>query len=477
MRHIPSPETIGGCTARTIEQLQVARDQRLILAAASVSYIIVILDTSIVNVALKRIASDLSTDVAGLQWVVNAYTLTFASLLLTGGTLGDRWGIKRAYMLGLAVFTLASAVCGFSPSFATLMGGRIMQGIGAALLVPCSLALLHHAYPNFAERSKAISLWAGCGGVALAAGPLVGGLLIDAFDWRSIFLVNIPIGLIGIGLTLYSGEMQEQRSRRRLDLLGQVAAVVALGAFVATLIECPSHGATSPEIMTGWIVAALAAVIFLAVEARRQEPMLPLSFFRNPTFSGLAFVSVVGMLCFFGLLFVFSLYFQQERAYSPIETGLALLPFTVAVSAGNVLSGQLAKSFGAKSLIVVGSLVQIVGFLGMLPADGSTSYPALVFPLVAIGLGAGLRTPASATALMATVEKPRAGIASGVLNSSRQVGVAMGVAIFGALISGPHHMLGGMTICLWLAVGMTSIAVLVIARTPHGAPTGKAVVR
>ncbi len=473
MRQISSPPTIGSYAARATGRSSTSKDQRLILAAASVSYIVVILDTSIVNVALKRIGADLSTDVAGLQWIVNAYTLSFASLLLTGGALGDRWGIKRVYVLGLALFTLASALCGFAPTFAHLLGGRALQGVGAALLVPCSLALLHHAYPDFVARSKAIALWAGCGGVALAAGPLVGGVLIDVFDWRSIFLVNIPIGLVGIGLAFCSTEVQEKKSRRQLDLLGQAAAIVALCALVATLIESPSYGWSSPAIMTGSIVAAVAAALFLTVEARRREPMLPLYFFHNPTFSALTFISVVGMLCFFGMIFVFNLYFQQERAYSPIETGIALLPLTVAVSGGNVLSGRLTKSWGPKSLIVAGSLIQIAGFLGMLATDARTAYPILAFPLAAIGLGAGLRTPASATALMATVDKPHSGIASAILNSSRQVGVAMGVAIFGALIAEPHGMFGGMTICLWLTVAMTSLAALVIAWTLHGTPASK----
>jgi DHA2 family methylenomycin A resistance protein-like MFS transporter len=208
---------------------------------------------------------------------------------------------------------------------------------------------------------------------------MIGGLLIDVFDWRSIFLVNIPIGLIGIALTLNSADMQERSSGRRLDFLGQFTAIVALGALVATMIEGRSLGWTSTLVLGGWTTAGMAVLLFLWVEARKREPMLPLAFFSNASFSGLAFISVVGMLCFFGLLFVFSLYFQQVRQYSPIETGIALLPFTVAVSGGNVLSGRLAKRYGPKSLIVAGSLVQVVGFLTMLAVGGSAPYASLVF--------------------------------------------------------------------------------------------------
>jgi DHA2 family methylenomycin A resistance protein-like MFS transporter len=455
-----------------LAQWRSSREQRLTLAAASISYIIVILDTSIVNVALERIAVDLATNVAGLQWIVNSYTLTFASLLLSGGTLGDRLGIRRTYMLGLALFTLASAVCGLSPSFAWLLAGRVLQGVGAALLVPCSLALLHHAYPDFTARSKAIALWAGCGAVALAAGPLVGGLLIDLFDWRSIFLVNIPIGLMGLGLTSLANEVQHQRSPRQFDLPGQLMAIVGLGSFVSALIEGPSFGWRSPVIVGDMMVAIVAWASFLVIESRRREPMLPLAFFHDPPFSAVAFISVIGMGCFFGLLFVFSLYFQQVRGYSPIETGVALLPFTVAVSCGNMLSGHFAKTCGPRFLIIAGSLTQIAGYLGMLAAAGA-SYLALALPLVAIGLGSGIRTPASATALMATVERSRSGIASAVLNVSRQVGVAIGVAVFGALISGPLHLVDGMTVCLWIATCLTAVGAFVVGCAMPGAVAGE----
>lgn len=450
------------------DECRASRNRRLTLAAASVSYIIVILDTSIVNVALQRIGADLATNVAGMQWIVNAYTLTFASLLLSGGALGDRWGIRRTYMLGLALFTLASAVCGLSPSFTALVAGRVLQGVGAALLVPCSLALLHHAYPDFGARSKAIAVWAACGGVALAGGPLAGGLLIDSFDWRSIFLVNIPIGLAGIGLTLLPAEVQDKRSPRRLDIPGQLIAIVVLGSLVSALIEGPSFSWGSPVIVGDMAIAVLAGVSFLVIESHRHEPMLPLGFFRIPAFSALAVISAIGMFCSFGLLFVLSLYFQQVRGYSPIETGVAILPLTLAVTGGNMLSGRLTKTFGPRFLIIVGSLTQIAGFLGMLTVGSEASYPAFDLPLVAMGLGGGVRTPASATALMATVERSRSGIASAILNASRQVGVAMGIAIFGALISGPLQLVEGLRACLWFAAGITAVGAFVIACTLPG---------
>lgn len=431
--------------------------QRRVLAATSISYIVVVLDTSIVNVALERIASGLDTDIAGLQWVVNAYTLSFASLLLTGGTLGDRWGARRVYLIGLLGFTLASALCGLAPSLGILTAARVLQGIGAALLVPCSLTLLNHAYPDPGERTRAIGVWTGCGGAALAAGPLVGGVLIDLLGWRSIFLVNVPIGLIGIWMT-WRITSETAASARHLDLSGQLAAIVALGTLVAVLIEGPTLGWRSTAVLAGVIVCVAAWAIFLTIEARRTQPMLPLSFFRNGMFSGAAVVAMTTTLTLFGLIFVLSLYFQQVRGYSPLRTGLAFLPMTAVVTAGNIVSGRWAKARGPHGPVLVGLGCCIVGFLGMLPSDATSPYWHLGVPLLAIGWGGGLITPAVAAVLMASVDKDRAGIASGVLNSARQTGAALGVAIFGALLVAFQPFDVGLHAVLWIAAGISIAA-------------------
>lgn len=434
---------------------------RRVLAATSISYIVVILDTSIVNVALERIAHALSTDIAGLQWVVNAFTLAFASLLLSGGTLGDRWGARNVYLTGLAVFTLASALCGIAPSLIVLTGARVLQGIGAAMLVPCSLTLLNHAYPDPGERTHAIGVWAGCGGAALAAGPLVGGVLINLFGWRSIFLANIPIGAIGIWMTARIARDEKVPLTRHLDLSGQLAAIIALGTLVATLIEGPVLGWDSPTVLIGAAICVMAWLAFLTIETRRAQPMLPLSFFRNGVFAGSAIVAMATTLTFFGLIFVFSLYFQQVRDYSPLRTGLAFLPLTAVVTGGNMVSGRWAKARGPRWPVLVGLGCSVIGFLGMVPSTPASPYWLVGLPMLAIGLGGGLITPAATAALMGTVEKSRAGIAAGVLNSARQTGAALGVAIFGTLIATLHPFDIGMRAALWTAAALSFLSAVV----------------
>lgn len=435
--------------------------QRRVVAATSISYIVVVLDTSIVNVALERIANGLQTDLSGLQWVVNAYTLTFASLLLSGGTLGDRLGPRRLYMAGLALFTTASAMGGFAGSLAMLTLARILQGVGAAMLVPCSLTLLNHAFHDPKERAAAIAVWAGCGGAALAAGPLAGGLLIGAFGWRSIFLANVPIGLLGLWLTRRVATDDPRRETRSLDLAGQTAAIVALGFFIAALIEGPAFGWSWPLILTAFGIGALSGAAFLALEARGREPMLPLGFFRNGIFSGASFVAATTTLTTFGLIFVLSLYFQQARGYSPLLTGLAFLPLTAVVTGGNMVSGRMMKAAGASRPVTIGLGFCIAGYLGFLPTNDSTPFWMMALPMIAIGIGGGLITPAVTAALMETVEKQRAGIAAGVLNTARQTGSALGVAIFGALLASFQPISTGLDAVLVTAAAISLLAAAV----------------
>jgi DHA2 family methylenomycin A resistance protein-like MFS transporter len=431
-----------------------------VLAAASLSYVVVILDTSIVNVALERIAGALATDIAGLQWVVNAYILSLASLLLTGGTLADRFGARNIYLAGLAVFTLASAWCGLAGGLGTLVAARVLQGGGAALLLPASLALIKQAFPDAGKRAAAIGIWAGCGGAAMAAGPLAGGILIHLFDWRSIFLANLPVGLLGLWLTWRIGGGRKPRQARRLDPGGQCAAILALAALIAALIEGPVRGWSSLPVLSGMALSIAAGAVFLQLQSGHAQAMLPLSLFRNGAFSGAVLVSMVSALTFYGLVFVLSLYFQQVLAYSPLRTGLAFLPLTALVAAGSMLSNRLAAACGARRLVIAALACYAIGFLGLLLSMSAASYWLLALPMPAIGFAAGLITPAATAALMAAIEPERAGVAAGVLNSARQTGAALGVALFGGLVAAVHPFQAGLHIVLCFSAVLAVAAAL-----------------
>lgn len=432
--------------------------QRRVLWATSISYVVVILDTSIVNVALERIGASLAGGVAGLQWVVNAYTLTFASLLLSGGTLGDRLGARNVYMAGLAVFTAASALCGAAPSLALLTLGRVLQGLGAALLVPASMALINGACANARERAAAFGVWAGLGGVAMAAGPLLGGVLIGVAGWRSIFLLNLPVCLAGIAMAARVAPQPRAGAPRRLDLAGQAAGIAALALLNAAIIEAPSRGWFAPLVVTGLVAAVVAALAFVMLEQRRDQPMLPLGLFREPVFSAAVLVSMISAFTFYGLLFDLSLYFQQQRGYAPLRAGLAFLPLTVVVPLGSLLSRRAVAWAGPRALVAFAALLAAAGYLGAAACGPAARYSVLALPLPAIGLAASLITPAATAALMATVDPARAGIAAGVLNAGRQTGAALGVAVAGAWIAGRVSIGAGMRANLLIAAALSALA-------------------
>ena len=454
-------------------QMNNDRQQRSVLLATSISYIIVILDTSIVNVALQRIATGLAGGVAELQWVVNAYTLTFASLLLTGGTLGDRLGARRVYMGGLATFTVASVLCGVAPSLGVLIAARVAQGIGAALLVPASMALINRTWPQAQERAAVFGLWAGLGGMAMAAGPLLGGVLIGLSGWRSIFLVNVPVCVAGIVMAWRVGAPSSslprstrlprlprlpQDAARSFDLAGQLAAIATLALLNVSIIEAPLYGWRSATLV-GCLVATLAAGgLFIAIETTRAQPMMPTTLFRHPAFSGSVIVSMISAFTFYGLLFSLSLYWQQQRGYSPLRTGFAFLPLTVVVPIGSLLAKRAVHRLGAKWLIAGAFMLAASGYLALMPIGPSTRYWVLALPLPTIGLAASLITPATTAALMASAEPRRAGIAAGVLNAARQSGAALGVALAGVLIATRPSIAEGMHAGLLIAALLSAIA-------------------
>lgn len=429
------------------------------MAATSVSYVVVLLDTSIVNVALGGITASMATDVAGLQWVVNAYTLAFASLLLTGGALGDRWGARNVYCAGLVVFTLASTLCGAAPGLPGLMAARALQGIGAALLVPCSLKLINQAFPDPERRARAIGLWIGCGGLAMATGPLIGGILIHAFNWRSIFFVNLPIGLLGLAMTGRLASEPGPRPTRPFDLAGQMTAFVAIGTLIGVLIEGDGLGWFSVPMLAGLALALAAGALFLRIEARAAHPMLPLSLFKDRVFAGSVSVSLASAFVFYGFLFLISLYHQRHQGLSAIQTGLALLPVTAMVACGSFVADRVARIYGTRRPLSVAFGLYAIGALGLLPTGGPSSW-LTVPPLLAIGLASGFISPAATAPALGAVASHHTGIASAALHAARQTGAALGVAIFGAVLAATARFDRALPVALWLIVAVSLAAAL-----------------
>jgi MFS transporter, DHA2 family, methylenomycin A resistance protein len=427
--------------------------------------VVVLLDVSIVNVALQRISDGLGGKVSDLQWIVDAYTLAFASFLLSAGTAGDRYGNKRIFAAGFVLFTTASVFCGNANSLPALIAARVLQGLGAALIIPCSLTLLNHAFDDPARRAKAFGWWAGSGGVSVAAGPLIGGLLVHAYGWRSIFFVNIPIGLVALLLTIRYIREERPVPGRKIDLAGQVVSLLTLAALTTVLIEGANWGWLSPGIIGLAVGFCLLTLLFFVIETRQSDPMLPLTLFHSVQFSVASALGLLLSFAFYGLIFTLSLYFQQARHYSPLKTGLAFLPVTGLLTIMNVFSGRLAAERGMRFPIVVGFVIGGIGFFWLAFATTeSAGYANILLPLLGIGAGVPLILPPVTSVLLASVDRSQVGLASATLNAGRQIGAAAGVAVLGSLLSVQHNFIAGFRAAMVVSGGACLIGTLLAIR-------------
>ncbi|MFC0573588.1 MFS transporter [Paraburkholderia solisilvae] len=449
-----------------------------IVATVSVGFVVTQLDVTIVNVALARIGADLHANVTALQWIVDAYTLAFAVLMLSAGALGDRFGARRIFAAGIALFAFASLLCGLAANDALLVAARACQGVGAAAMLPNSLALLNQSCAHDPKlRARAVGLWTAAGAISIAAGPVVGGLLIDAFGWRSIFLVNLPLCAAGLAATFaWLPKAKPTRTpasepvARGIDPLGQVLAVIALTAFTGAVIEWRPLGLAHPLVAGGLGLALVTALAFIATERRVATPMLPLALFGNRTFSAAVLFGVCVNLTYYGVVFVLSLFLQRVRGDTPLQAGLAFLPLTGGFLLSNVASGWVVGRYGTRVPMLLGALVAALGYGWLLRVGAHTPSWALLLPFLLIPSGMGLAVPAMTTSVLASVDARRAGTASAVLNTARQAGGAIGVAAFGALASGAQaaHIVNGLHTATAISAGVLLIAAL-LARCvdPH----------
>jgi DHA2 family methylenomycin A resistance protein-like MFS transporter len=430
---------------------------RTVLAVGSLGFFLITLDISIVNVALPNITRDLGGGTTGQQWTIDGYTLLFASLLLFAGNLADRAGAKKALILGIAVFTLASAGCAAAPGIGALVAARCVQGAGAAVMLPASMALIREAFPDSARRARALGVWAVGGAVAGLVGQPLGGLL-TTLDWRLVFVINLPVG---IGMTLFLVTVARSPTRpARFDGAGQVLAVVALAGLVYGLIEGGHLGFTSPTVVATLVLAAAATAAFIAVQARVAHPMMPLGLFRSKGFRialGVGFAFMVGN---YGNVFITSLFLQQYLGLTPLRAGLVYIPSAVFAIAGNLASGPLTNRFGPRRPVVAGQLLMVVGLIALVATVHLGSVPLVALCVIPIGAGGSLAMPAVTGVVLDGVRPDQAGTASAVFNTFRQVGGAVAIAVFGSLIAGSTTFLPGARAGLAIAAALLLITAL-----------------
>jgi len=421
---------------------------RLILAAAMIGSFIVTLDAVAVNVALPSIRHAFGDGISGLQWVIDAYTLAFAGLLLWAGALSDRAGASRAFAVGAGVFAAASAACGLAPGLGWLVAARFVQGSAAAVVMPASMALLSHAFPEGPDRARAVALWAMGGVAASTSGPLLGGLL-TLVSWRLIFFINLPAGAAAV--VLAARMTPSPRRRASFDWAGQLSGVAAMGALTYGAIQAGAAGFAAPQVLAGFAVAVVSLVGFVAVEARVAHPMVPLGLVRSRNVSvplGVGFAFVVG---FYGLPFVMSLYLQQVRHLSPFATGAVFVPMALIGAVLTPFSARLAGRLGYRRVIGGGLAVMAAGLALLAVVSPTAPTWALALLMVPVGLAGPTAMPPVTAVLLNSVPGQQAGTASGMFNTSRQVGGALAVAVFGALLARQPDLASGLRISLLVA--------------------------
>lgn len=446
------------------------------LITLAVGFVMAMLDVTVVNVGLSSIQQNLSTPLAMLVWIVDGYTLTFAAMLLVGGALADRFGAKNIYLLGLGVFVAASLLCGAAPSGPLLVAARLLQGLGAAFFMPSSLSLLTHIYEDAKVRARMLGIWSAAVGGAAALGPLVGGVLIHSFGWRSVFLINVPVGLFGL---VMANKMipKVQKHARDLTILSHVLGIVMLGALSYVLIQGPAYGWTSDPVLAAAAAVIVAFALLVRHERRGKAPLLPAELFATPQFAaanGIGFLINFGV---YGQLFYISFFLQQARGADALQTGIQLLPMMAVIFAGNLTSGRITARFGPRFplLLGLGSGALFAGLLtGLTP---QTPYWLFALLIAIVNLGISIAIPAMTTAAMQVAGRKHANSAAAALNANRQIGALVGVAIMGAILHifiewNTRNLLAFGFICVVYAAALVLVARYI--RAHEAAPAEKA---
>ena len=446
----------------------------LVLAICCMSLLMVGIDVTIVNVALPSIQRELHASVSGLQWIVDAYTLVLASFLLLSGSTADRLGRRRTFQIGLGAFTLGSLLCSLAPGLGWLVAFRMLQALGGSMLNPVAMSIITNTFIEPRERARSIGIWGGVSGVSMALGPVVGGLLVETVGWRGIFWVNIPVGLAAIVLTALFVPESRAPHARRVDPVGQVLVIITLAAVVYGIIEGPSRGWTSPEILLCFGAAAAAVAGLIAVESHRREPLIDLRFFRSAPFSGATLIAVSAFAALGGFLLLNTLYLQEVRGYSALLAGLYTVPMAAMTIICAPLSGRIVAARGPRLPLIVSGPCIAIGGLMLTRLTATTSVAWLVGSYVIFGIGLGLVNAPITNTAVSGMPLSQAGVAAAIASTSRQVGQSLGVAIIGsavvsALAGSVHSGFATASHAGWWIVAGCGVLVLALGLLTSGA--------
>jgi EmrB/QacA subfamily drug resistance transporter len=412
------------------------RKRLVILAICSMSLLIVGLDTTIVNVALPSIHRAFSSSLSGLQWTIDAYTLVLASLLMLAGSTADRVGRRRVFQIGLTTFSLGSLLCALAPSLELLIAARVLQAIGGSMLNPVAMSIIRNVFDDPRERARAIGVWGAVFGISLSLGPVVGGALVDSIGWRSVFLVNVPVGVVAIVLTaLFVPESRAPRPRR-IDPVGQLLVIVALATLTYAIIEAPNNGWLSAQTLALFALSLAAFATLVPYELHRHQPLIEVRFFASAPFSGASAIAICAFAGIGGFLFLNTLYLQVVRGLSPLDAGLAVLPLAVGTLFISPLSGRLVSSRGSRLPLVGGSIAVIASGLILTQITATTPFATLLLAYLIYGIGFGLLNPPITNTAVSGMPASQAGVAAAIASTSRQVGATLGIAVLGSLAAG-----------------------------------------
>jgi EmrB/QacA subfamily drug resistance transporter len=413
---------------------ELSRPQRIgVLAICCMSLLIVGLDTTIVNVALPSIGHDFNASLSGLQWTIDAYTLVLASLLMLSGATADRVGRRRIFRLGLAMFTLGSLLCSLAPNLPLLVVFRMVQAIGGSMLNPVAMSIITNTFTDRKERAQAIGIWGIAIGISMALGPIVGGILVSSIGWRSVFWINIPVGVAAIILTTLFIPESKAPKPRRPDPLAQVLVIILLATLTFGIIEAPRRGFDSATIIAAFAVAVISLLVLIRYESRRKEPLIDLRFFRSAPFAGATGIAVFAFAALGGFLLINTLYLQDARGLSALHAGLDTLPMAVTWLVAAPLAGRFVGSRGPRLILILAGVTIAAGGLMLVTLSNTTSFTVLFTSYTLIGIGMGVVNPPISVAAVSGMPRAQAGVAAAIASTSRQVGSTLGVAVFGAL--------------------------------------------